>query len=135
MSDRAFLDTNILIYYVSSDPAKKTLARQIVLSNPDLVVSSQVIGEFVSVCKRKGIFPDQDTYRLAGEFMNLFTFVTIEKTTLEASFGISRKYGYSFYDSLILSTALENACSTLFTEDLQHGQQIEGSLKIVNPFH
>ena len=41
---------------------------------------------------------------------------------------------FSIYDSLIISAALQNQCTILFTEDLDHNQTIEGKLKIVNPF-
>jgi predicted nucleic acid-binding protein len=47
---------------------------------------------------------------------------------------IAEKYRYSFYDSLIISAALSSGCKILFSEDLHHGQLIEGKLKIVNPF-
>jgi predicted nucleic acid-binding protein len=41
---------------------------------------------------------------------------------------------FSIYDSLIISTALQNQCTILYTEDLQHNQIVDGKLKIVNPF-
>jgi predicted nucleic acid-binding protein len=54
--------------------------------------------------------------------------------TVEHSLRIKDKYHYSWWDSLILASALENFCSVLYSEDLQHGQVVEKSLKIVNPF-
>jgi len=47
---------------------------------------------------------------------------------------MKEKYGYSWWDSLVLSAALGNGCSILYSEDLQHKQIIENSLEIVNPF-
>lgn len=47
---------------------------------------------------------------------------------------IADQYGFSFYDSMIISAALECGCGVLFSEDLQNGQMINGKLKIVNPF-
>ena len=47
---------------------------------------------------------------------------------------IKEEYKLQFYDSLIIATALENSCSILYSEDMQHGQIIENSLKIINPF-
>jgi predicted nucleic acid-binding protein len=47
---------------------------------------------------------------------------------------VFEKYGYSIFDSLIIAAALELGCNTLYTEDMQHGQVIEGTLKITNPF-
>jgi predicted nucleic acid-binding protein len=59
--------------------------------------------------------------------------VNSDSTILEA-FRIAERYGFSFYDSLIISAALESGCNTLYSEDMQHGQLIENRLKIVNPF-
>jgi predicted nucleic acid-binding protein len=44
------------------------------------------------------------------------------------------KYGFQYYDALIVATALEHGCNILFSEDMQHGQVIEDSLRIINPF-
>ncbi len=46
---------------------------------------------------------------------------------------IQARYGFSFYDSLIVAAALESGATRLYSEDMQHGQQIEG-LSIENPF-
>ena len=43
------------------------------------------------------------------------------------------RFGFHFYDSLIIAAAQHAGCHTLYSEDLQHGQQIDG-LTIVNPF-
>jgi predicted nucleic acid-binding protein len=53
--------------------------------------------------------------------------------THQAAVKIAKRYGFHIYDSLILASALETACTTLYAEDLQHGQKI-GSLTICNPF-
>jgi len=47
---------------------------------------------------------------------------------------LKEKYRYSFYDSLIISSAIENECSVLYTEDLKNSQLIEGKIKILNPY-
>ena len=54
--------------------------------------------------------------------------------THTAAVAISTKHGFNFYDSLIIASALEAGCTTLMTEDMQHGQVIEGRLTICNPF-
>lgn len=54
--------------------------------------------------------------------------------TITLALDISKRYQYSYYDSHIIAAALENNCSLLYSEDMQHGQEIEGKLKIVNPF-
>jgi predicted nucleic acid-binding protein len=47
---------------------------------------------------------------------------------------VMERYRFSFYDSLIIATALEASCTTLYSEDMQHGQLIENKLLIINPF-
>jgi predicted nucleic acid-binding protein len=61
--------------------------------------------------------------------------VRINKTeTIRNALEIHFKYQYSYYDSLIISSALENECSILYSEDLHHNQKIENTLTIINPF-
>jgi len=54
--------------------------------------------------------------------------------TVEKAWHIRIKYQFSYWDSLIVASALGMNCSVLYTEDLQHNQIIEEKLKIVNPF-
>jgi len=54
--------------------------------------------------------------------------------TLDQTIKISARYGFTFWDSMILASALENNCSVLYSEDMHHNQIIEGSLQIINPF-
>ncbi len=59
---------------------------------------------------------------------------TLDTNALDQTLKIAEKYGFSFWDSMIVAAALNNHCSLLYSEDLQHSQTIEGRLKIVNPF-
>jgi predicted nucleic acid-binding protein len=62
---------------------------------------------------------------------------TVELVTLptvHVALDIRERYGFSWYDSLIVAAALESNCDLLYSEDMQHGQIIEGRLSIVNPF-
>jgi len=58
--------------------------------------------------------------------------ITLE--TIKKSWEMRLKYAYSYWDSLIVATAVENNCTTLYTEDMHDGQLIENGLKIINPF-
>ena len=134
MNDNAFIDTNILIYFVSNDEAKKIIAKDVLIKEAINIVSSQVIGEFVSVTRKKRILPSDDIIRFANEFMDIFNFVLIGKETIKLSFEIHRRYKFSTWDSLIIASALENDCKILYTDDIQHNQLIDKKLRIVNPF-
>ena len=134
MPDRIFLDTNILIFYISSDETKKLRAKDLVFAYPEVVVSSQVIGEFISVCFSKNLLTSEKIGKSSNTFMNTFDFYPIVESTINRALQVKKVYKYSFWDSLIIASALENNCNILFSEDMQDGQTIEDSLKIVNPF-
>jgi predicted nucleic acid-binding protein len=134
MNDNVFIDTNILIYFVSNDEPKKIIAKDILIKEAINIISSQVIGEFVAVTRKKGILPSEDIIRFANEFMDIFNFVLIGKETIKLSFEIHRRYKFSSWDSLIIASALENDCKILYSEDMQHNQLIDRKLRIVNPF-
>ena len=57
-----------------------------------------------------------------------------EKSTIKRALQIKKKARYSYWDSLIIASALENNCSILYTEDMQEGQVLNSGLTIVNPF-
>jgi len=58
----------------------------------------------------------------------------IHLTTLNVALDIAERYSFSHYDSLIIAAALQADCTTLYSEDMQHGQVIEGRISIINPF-
>jgi predicted nucleic acid-binding protein len=135
MPDKVFIDTNILVYSLSADSSRSTKAREALLSSPEAVISSQVINEFINTCLKKNLLSIDDAAQAANGFMRALHFAPVHETTINRALRLVKKYKYSFWDSLIVASALENSCSVLLTEDLQHGQVINNRLKIVNPFH
>lgn len=134
MPDKVFIDTNILIYSISNDEKKKPKAKEVILSYPDSVVSSQVVSEFASICLTKSLLSEDEVQPLLSGFMDSFEFAPVVESTITKALQVRKAYKYSFWDSLIVAAALENNCTTLFSEDMQDGQTIEKSLKIVNPY-
>jgi predicted nucleic acid-binding protein len=134
MKGKTFVDTNLLIYFVSNDLARKQRVHELLLHNPSIVVSTQVINEFVAVSLKKNINPPEETFRYAAEFMELFELLPVDAATILRSFDLMRIGNYSSWDSLIIAAALQANAKTLYTEDLHHGQIIEGNLTILNPF-
>jgi predicted nucleic acid-binding protein len=72
---------------------------------------------------------------LVDRFWEKFEVSLINKFSIEKALKIAQDYKYSYWDSLIIASALENECSILFTEDMQNGQVIEGRLRIKNPYN
>jgi len=132
MSARVFLDTSVLVYaFVQGDAHQQRSLK--ILSDGGLI-SVQVLNELATVCSKK-LCMNWTEMEAALESIRLCCPPAIALTLglHEEAVRIGRRYGYSIYDGLILAAALEARCTTLYTEDLQHGQLIEG-LRIENPF-
>ena len=94
----------------------------------------QVIEENMSVCIRKFKFTPEKAREHANELLKNCDVKSTNLSTFESALTLCKRYKYSFYDSLIIASALENNCSILYSEDMQHKQVIEKKLRIVNPF-
>lgn len=134
-SDKVFIDSNILIYsYSDLFPDKQTKARKLINDVDNVFISTQVLNEFVSafVKKLKAEWPD--IMKSLDEITENYNVFINTPDTVKEGCKIAQKHHFSFYDSLIISAALECGCNILSSEDLHHGQLIENKLKIVNPF-
>ena len=121
MQDRIFVDTNLLIYFISNEKKKKLRAKEINFSNQEAYISSQVISEFISVCLSKNLLGLDEITSLADNFMETLRFSLIKESTINKALKFKKYLDYSYWDSLVISSALENNCSILYTEDMQDG--------------
>jgi predicted nucleic acid-binding protein len=139
MKDKFFLDTNILVYSFSPDIEKEKISKGLVetaLKSKKGAISYQVVQEFINVSTKKFTVP------FTFSDIKLYTnFILLPLCTVHSSFvlfdkalDIKNEFKYSFYDSLIIASALESGCKILYSEDLQNRQRI-GSLEIINPFY
>ncbi len=136
---KPFLDTNIFLYGLDrSDTRKAKIASDLLdqlLLTENGVVSYQVVQEFVSVALRR--FPATMTGPELVSYIRTvferFEMIRSSIDLIESGLHLRDRYQFSWYDSLIVAAALEANCDVLYTEDLQHGQQI-GAMTIVNPF-
>lgn len=132
MTGLIFADTNLVLYTIGKDVRKKTIAREILAGRP--VVSVQVINEAVNVCLRRFAFTRERSYAFADIVMRRTDMRPLDETTIRKSAEIAIRYKFSNWDSLIIAAALLANCDTLYSEDMQHGQILDDSLTIVNPF-
>jgi predicted nucleic acid-binding protein len=135
---RVFVDTNIFLYAALEDDFQKDKRTDAVnllkgLNDKLVYVNTQVLNEFYSVMLRHGAGDEAIQGRLAAIIGETKVSVITVKT-IKRCWDIRTKYHYNYWDCLILASALEQDCGILYTEDLQNGQVIEKSLKIVNPF-
>jgi predicted nucleic acid-binding protein len=134
MSDRAFFDSNVLIYAMVSGDSRRERAQQLVAKGG--VISVQVLNEFVAVARRKMRMPWEDMIEALGEVRVLFPSpVSITQETHREALKIAQQYGFGIYDAQIAASALEARCTILYSEDMQDGQVIGQRLTIRNPFH
>jgi predicted nucleic acid-binding protein len=134
MKGKVFLDTNIFVYTQSViEPQKKSLSLE-VLEQYDCTVSTQVLNELCNVFTKKFNLPIKSIGEII-KAINLSCNVSlVTMKTIEAALDIKERYGYSYYDSLILASALECNCDYLLSEDMNDGQVIDKQLEIVNIF-
>jgi predicted nucleic acid-binding protein len=127
----AFFDTNILIY-AQQTGAKADRARALFAGGG--MLSVQVLNEFTAVSRRK---QRSDWNGIAEAISDALVLVDRPlELTLDlnaAARALAEKHQLSFYDALIVASAIQAGCDTLFTEDMQHGRKF-GGLTIVNPF-
>lgn len=135
---KSFLDTNILVYMFDRDsPVKRATARKIFRSEGavgNLVLSTQVLQEFYVSVTRKLALPlrPESAYR-AMRHLSTLPLVAIDSPLVLSAIRRSQQLSLSFWDALIVESALQCGAARVWTEDMQHGQVIDG-LRIENPF-
>ena len=140
MRDKVFFDTNIIVYlFDKSEEKKHTQAKKIFiasLQDATSYISNQVINEFIVIASQKIENPiPLNHIRKNLEFLRTSLNIhTIDFETSLKAIDVKLKYHFSFWDSLIIASALESNCSILYSEDMQHGQVIEDKLRILNCF-
>ena len=123
MPGKAFLDSNILIYAVGEDDARRAVADALIVQ--DAVVSAQVLAEMASVLGRKLHLPMPSVERVLVSITARVRCEPLTSETVLAAVLLSARWGYSHYDSQIIASALAAGCDVLYSEDMQHGQLID----------
>lgn len=133
MPSSHFLDTDILLYAFAETDRRQDVARSILLSDGGSF-SVQVADEFVDVARRKlGWTWDRVSEALDSVRDCLGAPSALTDDIHRHALDISSRFHFRFYDSLILASATSAGCSVLYTEDMRHGQNVDG-LVVTNPF-
>lgn len=136
MKDRVFIDTNIIVYgIIEKDVEKHNKVKELFesLKNKEVFISIQIVNEVYSALTKNKIEHER-IEKYINELNELFNIEIINFETVKKAMNIKKKYGYSYWDSLVLSSAIENHCSIVYSEDMQNSQIIEKKIRIVNPF-
>jgi predicted nucleic acid-binding protein len=131
-----FVDTNVVVYaYDRGAGPKQTAANQLLnrlVLEKTAAVSIQILTEFYSVAIRKLGLSSESAEAILADFESVTLHRPDHADLIRAS-QLHRRYKISWWDALMVNSALELGCSRLWTEDLRHGQRI-GALTVRNPF-
>jgi predicted nucleic acid-binding protein len=128
-----FIDTNIWLYaFIPTQGLKKSAKAKAVIQQSEIAISSQVINEVCINLIKKAQFDEPRLRQLINSFYNRYNVGIIDTDTLLKSSELREKLQLSFWDSLIVSSALVGGAKILYTEDMSDGMVIEGSLTIIN---
>ncbi|MCL2328845.1 MAG: PIN domain-containing protein [Bacteroidetes bacterium] len=132
LAEKIFLDSNVMIYaYFKQDEEKQRISKSLIAQNA--IISTQVLQELTNTLHRKMKVDYNIVGLILQECLKNCELNTNTSDTVFLALEIAEKYGFSFYDSLIVAAALESKCTTLYSEDMHHNQHIE-NLTIKNPF-
>ena len=134
---RAFVDSNVWLYALIEEKqpdARHAAADALIDQIERPFISAQVMREIlVNLLKKAGATEAELRHLVAAMYADCQVVETDREQLLVAS-RLRESHSLSYWDSLIVAAALAAGCETLFSEDLQHGQLIDGRLRIVNPF-
>ena len=128
-----FLDSNVLLYTLAADDPRAPIAAD--LLGKGGVISVQVLNEVANVARRKLRLSWAEVAEAVAALRVLFaTPLPLTLATHTAALTVAERYQLSFYDALIVASALEAGCTTLLSEDLHDGLIVAECLTIQNPF-
>ena len=138
MSDRIFIDSNVIVYaYDKNEPSKQSLAQKLLLSaiqEESAVLSAQVLGEFFVVVTSKIHNPlSIEEAEKIIDILSILPVAEIDLPLVKQAIETQKRYGLSYWDSLIVSAAERTGCAKIISEDLNDGQKYNNII-VENPF-
>ncbi len=128
----SFFDTSVLLYLLSDDSGKADRIETI-LSNGG-VISVQVLNEFAAVALRKLKMPLNEVREILETIRAICGVEPVTIATHDRGLAVHERYKFSLYDCMVVAAALIAGAKVLYSEDLKHGQVVDGQLRITNPF-
>jgi predicted nucleic acid-binding protein len=129
---RAFFDTNVLIYLITDDAQKAERAEELISEGG--AVSVQVLDEFVAVAIRKFGKPWNQIRHTLTVLRSILEVCPLTIETHERALDLAERDGWHIYDALVIAAAQLAEADILYTEDLQSGRRVDRKLRIINPF-
>lgn len=134
MSAEPFVDTNIWVYAHTVEQGDKRgpLARALVDDGRRFVISTQILSEYYSAMLKNRASDALIQDNIESMILRCEVLL-IDTATIRTAHKLKLRYGFSYWDSLVVASALRGDCGILYSEDLQDGQLIEEQLRVVNP--
>lgn len=136
MKDRYFLDTNILVYaHDSQSSEKREISQKLIFEGIRSglgTISSQVISEYYVTMDKKFKLPYSNILHIIHQLGSLSN-IEITYAMTVRSIERHKAHTISYWDSLIIEAALQDGCTTLYSEDMNNERIIDG-IRIINPY-
>jgi predicted nucleic acid-binding protein len=126
-----FINSNVLIYALVDDQQRTPIAEKIMIKGG--VVSVQVLNEVANICSRKLRMPPTEIHHALRTVRAYCDVVPLTDDLPTLALSVMERYTLSYYDALIVATALSAECTEILSEDMQHGLKVVNA-RIVNPF-
>lgn len=128
----SFFDSNVLLYAAGADEVKARRAEALIAEGG--TISVQVLNEITTIARRKMLLDWAEVHVLLQTVRALLGVIPLTIEIHETGLSVAERYKLSTYDAMIVAAALDAGCTTLWSEDMQHGLLIRDRLRISNPF-
>jgi predicted nucleic acid-binding protein len=130
-----FIDTNVWLYaFIQSQDQSKSAIAKAIIQRDGIVISSQVINEVCVNLIRKARFDEASIRQLIESFYDKYQVAEIGYAVIIEASSLRERYGFSYWDSLIVACALSEQATTIYSEDMHSGLVIDQRLRVINPF-
>lgn len=131
--NKVAVDTNVIVYlHDKSDPRKREIAKSIMATDPAVPV--QVVSEYLNTVRKLLNLSKEDLLSQAAGLFRYCKMLPTLPSTLQMASALVVKYRFQLFDAVIVASCLENGCSILYSEDMQHELVVNNILTIINPF-
>ncbi|HEX8891614.1 MAG TPA: PIN domain-containing protein [Pyrinomonadaceae bacterium] len=134
-SKLCFIDTNVWLYaFIQAQDQDKTAIAKTIIQSSEVAVSAQVINEVCVNLIKKAHLDEASIRNLIESFYSKYRVAGLSKLSFIKASELREQYSFSYWDSLIVSSALAEEATTMYSEDMHSGLLVENRLRIINPF-
>ncbi|QTR53911.1 PIN domain-containing protein [Thiothrix unzii] len=134
MNVKVFIDSNVFLYtFTDKEPLKQNIAKALVLAGRH-TISVQVVNEVSNNLLKKLGLVNADVQDFVDDCYSRYQIENLSQAVFGKAASLRERYRFSYYDSIIVSSALLSDCQVLYSEDMQHNLLVDNQLTILDPF-